>query len=146
MKVEASGRLLEQQRTLEATVDLRDREHYPINAGIEFTDADIGPYLGLVAPELADIKGKATGNVKLTGPLLDTDKIQAVATFTRLEVGGAMSERQTYKVVNQGDIILTATPREVTLNRVMFTGEGTSVTLEGLLSRDSARSNLDGQR
>lgn len=142
LKVEASGRLLDQQRTLEATIDLRDREHYPISAGIEFTDADIGPYLGLVAPELADIKGKATGNVKLSGPLLDTDKIQAVATLTKLEFGGAISERQTYKIVNQGDIVLAATPKEVTLNRVMFTGEGTSVTLEGVLSRDGSRSNL----
>ena len=142
LRVEASGRLLDQQRTLEATVDLRDREHYPVNAGIEFTDADIGPYLGLVAPELSDIKGKATGTIKLSGPLLEPDRIQAVATFTKLELGGAISERQTYKVVNQGDIVLTATPREVTLNRVMFTGEGTSVTLEGTLSRDASRSNL----
>ena len=142
LKIEASGRLLDQQRTLEATVDLRDREHYPVNAGIEFTDTDIGPYLGLIAPELSDIKGKATGSIKLSGPLLETDRIQAVATFTKLEFGGAISEQQTYKIFNQGDIVLTATPREVTLNRVMFTGEGTSVTLEGTLSRDAARSNL----
>ena len=142
LKVEAAGRLLDQQRTLEATIDLRDRDNYPISAGIEFTDADIGPYLGLVAPELADIKGKATGTVKLSGPLLDTDKIQAVATLTKLEFGGAITERQTYKIVNQGDIVLTATPKEVTLNRVMFTGEGTSVTLEGVLSREASRSNL----
>ncbi|MEK6289697.1 MAG: translocation/assembly module TamB domain-containing protein [Acidobacteriota bacterium] len=142
LKVEASGRLLEQERTLVATIDLRDRDNYPISASIEFTDADIGPYLGLIAPELSDIKGKATGTIKLSGPLLETDKIQAVATLTRLEVGGAISERQTYKITNQGDIVLTATPREVTLNRVMFTGEGTSVTLEGTLSRDAAKSKL----
>jgi len=142
LKVEASGRLLDQQRTLVATVDLRDRENYPVDAGIEFTDTDIGPYLGLIAPELSDIKGKATGNIKLSGPLQEPDRIQAVATFTKLELGGAISERQTYKIVNQGDIVLTATPREVTLNRVMFTGDGTSVTLEGTLSRDAARSNL----
>jgi translocation and assembly module TamB len=142
LKVEASGRLLEQQRTLEATIDLRDRDHYPVSANIEFTDADIGPYLALIAPELSDIKGKATGSIKLSGPLLETDRIQAVATFTKLEFGGAISERQTYKIANQGDIVLTATPRDVTLNRVMFTGEGTSVTLEGTLSRDESRSNL----
>ncbi len=142
LKVEASGRLLDQQRTLEATVDLRDREHYPVSAGIEFTDTDIGPYLGLIAPELSDIKGKATGSIKLSGPLQETDRIQAVATFTKLELGGAISDRQTYKIVNQGDIVLTATPREVTLNRVSFIGEGTSVTLEGILSRDAARSGL----
>lgn len=142
LKVEASGRLLEQERTLVATIDLRDRDRYPISASIEFTDADIGPYLGLIAPELSDIKGIATGTIKLSGPLLETDRITAVATFTKLEVGGAISERQTYKVTNQGDIVLTATPREVTLNRVMFTGEGTSVTLEGTLSRDAAKSKL----
>jgi len=142
LKIEASGRLLDQQRTLAAAIDLRDREHYPISAGIEFTDADIGPYLSLIAPELSDIKGKATGTIKLSGPLQDTDRIQAVATFTKLELGGAISERQTYKILNQGDIVLTATPREITLNRVMFTGDGTSVTLEGTLSRDAARSSL----
>jgi translocation and assembly module TamB len=142
LKVQASGRLLDQQRTLAATIDLRDREHYNVDAAIEFTDADIGPYLGLIAPELSDIKGKATGSIKLSGPLSETDRIQAKATFTKLELGGAISERQTYKIINQGDIILTATPREITLNRVMFTGDGTSVTLEGTLSRDAARSNL----
>jgi len=142
LKVQASGKLLDQERSLEATIDLRDREHYPVNAGIEFTDTDIGPYLGLIAPELSDIKGKATGSIKLTGPLSDTDRIQAVATFTKLEIGGAISERQTYKVVNQGDIVLTANLHEVTLNRVQFTGEGTSVTLEGTLSRDTSKSNL----
>ncbi len=142
LKIEASGRLLDQQRTLVATVDLRDRENYPVNAGVEFTDADIGPYLALIAPELSEIEGKATGSIKLSGPLRQTDRIQAVATFTKLEFGGAISEQQTYKILNQGDIVLTATPREVTLNRVMFTGDGTSVTLEGTPSRDAAKSNL----
>ena len=142
LKVEASGKLLDQQRSITATVDLRDRANYPVSAGIEFTDTDIGPYLSLIAPELSEIKGKATGTIKLSGPLQDPDRIQAVATFTKLEFGGAISETQTYTIVNQGEIVLTATPREVTLNRVVFTGEGTSVTLEGLLSRDAAKSNL----
>jgi len=142
LKVQASGRLLDQDRSLEATVDLRDRDHYPISAGIEFTDADIGPYLSLIAPELSEIKGTASGTIKLSGPLLDTDRIQAVATLTKLEFGGAITERQTYKIANQGNIILTATPKEITLNRVMFTGDGTSVTIEGTLARDSAKSNL----
>lgn len=147
LKVEASGRLLDEERTLAATIDLRDREHYPINASIQFTDTEIGPYLGLIAPELAGISGTATGRIELSGPLLDTDKVQAVATLTKLELGGAISERQTYKVSNQGNIVLTATPREVRLDRVGFTGEGTSVTLEGVLSRDATRSSLriDGQ-
>lgn len=142
LKVEASGKLLDQQRTLAATIDLRDREHYPINASIEFTETDIGPYLGLISPELSGISGTATGTIKLSGPLRDTDKVQAVATLTKLEIGGAISERQTYKVINQGNIVLTATPRDVRLDRVVFTGEGTSVTLEGVVSRDAARSNL----
>ncbi len=142
LKLEASGKLLEQQRTLEATIDLRDREHYPISAGIEFTDTDVGPYLGLIAPELSKITGTATGTIKLSGPLLDTDRIQAVATLTKLEIGGAISARQTYKITNQGNIVLRATPREVTLERVVFTGESTSVTLEGTLSRDASKSNL----
>ena len=142
LKVTASGKLLDQERSLEATVDLRDRDHYPINAGIEFTDADIGPYLALIAPELSEIKGTATGTIKLSGPLLDTDRIQAVATLTKLEFGGAITERQTYKIVNQGNIVLTATPKEITLNRVMFTGDGTSVTVEGTLAREAAKSNL----
>ncbi|HSB12180.1 MAG TPA: translocation/assembly module TamB domain-containing protein [Blastocatellia bacterium] len=142
LKVEASGKLLDQQRTLEATIDLRDRDHYPINAAIEFTESDIGPYLALISPELSGISGTATGTIKLSGPLLDTDKVQAVATLTKLEFGGAISEQKTYRVTNQGNIVLTATPRDVRLDRVMFTGEGTSVTLEGILSRDAARSNL----
>ena len=85
----------------------------------------------MIAPELSGISGTATGTIKLSGPLLDTDKVQAVATLTKLEFGGAISEQKTYKVANQGNIVLTATPREIRLDRVVFTGEGTSVTLEG---------------
>ena len=142
LKVEASGKLLDQQRTLEATVDLRDRDHYPVSAAIEFTDADLGPYLGLIAPELSSVSGKATGTITLSGPLQDPDRIRAVATLTRLEIGGAINERQTYKVTNQGNIVLTASTRDVSLDRVVLTGDGTSVTLEGMLSRDAAKSSL----
>ncbi|MGA9771544.1 MAG: translocation/assembly module TamB domain-containing protein [Blastocatellia bacterium] len=142
LKVEATGNVLDQPRTLAATIDLRDRKNYPINASVEFTDTDIGPYLALVAPELGGISGRATGSIKVNGPLLDTDRIQAVANLSKLEFGGAINERQRYTITNQGDIIVTASPQGVTLNRVQFVGDGTSITLEGSVSRDGAKSNL----
>lgn len=148
MRIEATGNVLDQQRTLAATIDFRDRKNWPVSANVEFVDADIGKYLGLVAPELSGISGKATGTVVLSGPLLDTDQIRAVATLTKLELGGAVAEGRQYTITNQGDIVLTASPREITLNRVVFTGEGTSLALEGSLSREGgARSNLrvDGE-
>src|SRR5205085_1670382 len=79
LKVEATANVLDQPRSLAATIDLRDRDAYPVSANIEFTDTDIGPYLGLVAPELAGVSGTATGTIKVSGPLRDPDKIQAVA-------------------------------------------------------------------
>jgi translocation and assembly module TamB len=142
LKVEATGNVLDQPRTLAATIDLRDRKNYPINASVEFTDTDIGPYLALVAPELGGISGRATGSIKLNGPLLDTDRIQAVANLSKLEFGGAINERQRYTISNQGDIIVTASPQGITLNRVQFVGDGTSITLEGSISRDGSKSNL----
>jgi translocation and assembly module TamB len=143
LKVEATGNVLDQPRTLAATIDLRDRANYPINASIEFVDTDIGPYLALVAPGLSGVSGRATGSIKLNGPLLDTDRIQAVANLSKLEFGGAINERQRYTITNQGDIIVTASPQGVTLNRVQFVGEGTSVTLEGTISREGGtKSNL----
>ena len=143
LKVEATGNILDQPRTLAATIDLRDRKNYPISANVEFTDTDIGPYLALIAPELGGISGRATGSIKLSGPLLDTDKIQAVANLSKLEFGGAINERQRYTITNQGDIIVTASPQGITLNRVQFVGDGTSITLEGTIAREGGvKSNL----
>jgi translocation and assembly module TamB len=142
LKVEATGNVLDQPRTLAATIDLRDRKNYPINASVEFTDTDIGPYLALVAPELGGISGRATGSIKLSGPLLDTDRIQAVANLSKLEFGGAINERQRYTISNQGNIVVSASPQGITLDQVQFVGDGTSITLGGTLSRDGLKSNL----
>ncbi|HKP87732.1 MAG TPA: translocation/assembly module TamB domain-containing protein [Blastocatellia bacterium] len=143
LKVEATGNILDQPRTLAATIDLRDRKNYPISANVEFTDTDIGPYLALVAPELGGVSGRASGSIKLSGPLQDPDQIQAVANLSKLEFGGAISERQRYTISNQGNIVVTASPKGVTLDRVQFVGEGTSITLEGTVSREGgAKSNL----
>jgi translocation and assembly module TamB len=143
LKVEATGNVLDQPRTIAATIDLRDRKNYPVNASIEFTDTELGPYLGLISPDLSGITGVATGTIKLSGPLQDPDKIQAVATLTRLEFGGKIAGGQQYTIKNQGNIVLTASPKQVTLESVTFTGEGTSITLGGTLARDpDARSNL----
>jgi translocation and assembly module TamB len=143
LKIEATANVLDQPRTLAATIDLRDREAYPVNAHIEFTDADIGPYLGLVAPGLAGISGTATGTIKVSGPFRDPDKIQAVANLTKLEFGGAINERQRYTIANQGPIIVTASPAGVSINRVTLVGEGTSITVEGMLARNGgAQSRL----
>jgi translocation and assembly module TamB len=143
LKVEATGNVLDQARTLAATIDLRDRKNYPINASVEFTDTDIGPYLSLVAPELSGISGRASGTIKVHGPLLDTDRIQAVANLSKLEFGGAISETRRYTITNQGNIVVTASPQGVSLDPVTFVGEGTSVTLEGTISREGgAKSNL----
>lgn len=143
VKIRAAGVLLNEPRTLDATIDLRDRKNYPINAVIEFTDADIGPYLGLIAPELSSVEGKATGTIKLHGPLLEPDEIQAVADLSKLELGGAISNGQRYTVKNQENMVLVATPKEIKLSKVTFTGEATSLTLGGSISREaSPTSNL----
>jgi translocation and assembly module TamB len=143
VKLEATANVLDQPRTLAATIDLRDRKNLPISASIEFTDTELGPYLGLVSPELSGITGVATGTIKLGGPLNDPDQIQAVATLTRLEFGGQIAGGQQYTIRNQGNIILSASPKQVTLESVTFLGEGTSVTLGGTLARDpDTRSSL----
>ena len=154
LKVEATGRVLEESRTLAATVDLRERKTLPVNANIEFNDVDVGPYLALVSPELAQLTGRATGAIKLSGPLLNAEQsfsangLQAVATLTKLELGGAISDRQSYTISNDAPIVITANSSEISVSPVTFTGEGTSVKIAGALSRvDASRSNLtvDGE-
>jgi translocation and assembly module TamB len=147
VKLRAVGVLLNEPRTLDATIDLRDRKNYPINASIEFTDADIGPYLGLIAEELSSVEGKATGTIKLSGPLLEPDEIQAVADLSKLEISGPITNGQRYTITNQDNILLTATPREIKLSKVTFTGEATSLTLGGSISREASPSSnltIDG--
>ncbi len=147
LKVEATANVIDQMRTLTATVDLRDRKNYPVSASVEFTDADIGPYLGLVAPELSEITGRATGSITLGGPLLNAegdfsaDRVQAVARITRLQLGGELVEGQQYTITNQGDIVVTATPQRVTIEPVTFVGDGTSITIEGTIAREAEASS-----
>ena len=144
LTLEGAGTLLDQPRTLTATIDLRDRKNYPINSSVEFRDTDIGPYLGLISPQLESVSGRATGAITLSGPLQDTDRIQAVARITKLEFGGKLTEGRNYTLTNKNDIVLTATPAEVTLDPVTMTGEGTSVTVGGTISREAgSRSGLD---
>lgn len=143
VKVEATGNLLNRDRVLTATIDLRDRKNYPVNSTIEFNDEDIGQYLGLFAPELAGISGKATGSIVISGPLLDTDKLTAVANLSKFEIGGSIADGKQYKIINQGNIVITASPKEITIEPVTFTGEGTSLTLAGTIGRgDTVKPNL----
>jgi translocation and assembly module TamB len=143
LKLEATGRLLQQPQTLLATVDLRDRKNYPISANVEFADAEVGPYLGLISSQLASISGVATGTIRLSGPLQDPDQIRAIAHLTKLELGGKLVENRSYTIRNQSEIVLTATLKEVSLSPVTFVGEGTSITIGGTLSREAgAGSNL----
>ncbi|HVF90634.1 MAG TPA: translocation/assembly module TamB domain-containing protein [Blastocatellia bacterium] len=141
LKIEATGTVLEQERTLAASIDLRDPKNYPVSANVEFTDTELGPYLGLIDPQLSKLTGRATGTVRLGGALLDEngdfsgDRIEAVARLTKLELGSTIAEGREYTIRNQGDIVVTASPKGVSLNAVTFTGEGTSVTLGGTIAR-----------
>ena len=143
LKIEATGRVAEQMRSVDATVDLRDRKNYPISASIEFTDADIAPYISWVAPQLSEISGRATGSIKLMGPLQSPDDVQVIATFNKLEIGGSIAEGRRYTISNQGDFTMRGSARGVTVDRAVFVGDGTSVVIEGGLAREgSARSSL----
>ncbi|HEU4388087.1 MAG TPA: hypothetical protein VFV34_09840, partial [Blastocatellia bacterium] len=136
LKVEATGRVVEQAGTITATIDLRDRDAYPVSANVEFADADLGPYLALVAPQLSGISGTATGSIKLNGPLQDPDQIKAVATLSALRFGGTIAEGKKYTISNRDPVVITASLKEISVGKVSFTGEGTSVTVEGAIARE----------
>jgi translocation and assembly module TamB len=136
LKIEALGKIAEQMRNVNATVDLRDRNNYPINASIEFNDTDIGPYLNWISSELSGISGRATGSIKLGGPLQRPDDVQVVATISKLEIGGALGEGRPYRIANQGDLVVKGGSRGITVEHAVFTGEGTSVAIEGGLERE----------
>lgn len=147
LRVQASGKLLDQVRTVMGDIDLRDR-NYPVSGDIDFNDEDIGPYLGLFAPQLADIAARATGSIKVSGPLRDPDRIQVVAQISKLSLGAAIGEGQRYTISNEGALTITATPQEVAVSKVTFIGEGTKLTLEGTLGRKADRSTglaIDGE-
>ncbi|MEW6130282.1 MAG: translocation/assembly module TamB domain-containing protein [Acidobacteriota bacterium] len=133
VKIEATGNILEQERTLHATVDLRDRKVWALNSSIDFADAELGPYLALVSPDLANLTGRATGNIVISGPLQEPEKIQALATLSKLELGGDLAVDRPYKITNQDPIVIRATSKEFTIEPVTFTGEGTSVRVAGTI-------------
>ncbi|MCI0491027.1 MAG: translocation/assembly module TamB domain-containing protein [Blastocatellia bacterium] len=142
LKIEATGDVLDSLHTLTAAIDLRDRKNYPITSEIVLNDEELGPYIELVAPGLSNITGRATGTIKLSGPLLEPDQLQVVMDLSKLEFGGNLAGGQSYTITNQGNIIVTATRKAVSLESVTFTGEGTRVTLGGTISPDAATSNL----
>lgn len=146
VNIEATGTLLDRERTLTATVDLRDRKNYPVNSVIEFTDEELGQYLGLVSPDLAKISGRATGTIRITGPLQEPNDIRAEVILTKLELGGSFAEGRQYTVTNQGDVRITASAKEITIEPVTFTGEGTSVSLAGTVGEGTKpRLSVNGE-
>jgi translocation and assembly module TamB len=148
LKISAAGKIAEQMRSVTGTIDLRDRKNYPINASIEFTDTDIGPFISWIAPELSSISGRASGSIRVEGPLQQPDDVQVVARLTKLEVGGSISEGRPYRIVNQGDLVIRGGSKGITVEHAVFTGEGTSVAVEGTLAREgSGRTGLtiDGE-
>ena len=58
VKLEATANVLDQPRTLAATIDLRDRKNLSVSASIEFTDTELGPYLGLVVARAVGHHGR----------------------------------------------------------------------------------------
>lgn len=151
LKLRAVGTLNEEPREVSGVIDLRDPDNYPISAEIEFVDSELAPYLKLVSPDLGSIGGLATGSVKLSGPLKDTDRIQAVMSLTKLEIGGKVTADRTYIIANQGIVVIRATPKELSIEPVTFIGEGTSLTVGGSLWREEAASqrstglSIDGE-
>jgi translocation and assembly module TamB len=142
LKVQATGNVLDESRTLTATIDLADRRNYPISASIELNDEDIGPYLSLISPRMESLSARATGTIRLSGPLQNPDEIQILAELSSLTIGGAVAGGQSYSITNQGTVRISATPQEVNISPVTFVGEGTTLSLAGLVSRDGARSSL----
>lgn len=141
LNIKATGNILDKDRTLTATVDLRDRKNYPLNSTIEFEDAELGQYLGMVSPDLSSVNGRATGSIIISGPLLDTDKLQAQLTLSKLELGGNIGGSRAYRIKNEGNVVITATPKLVTVEPVTFTGEDTSITIAGTIG-DESKPNL----
>ena len=147
VNIEATGSLLDKERTLTATVDLRDRKNYPVNSLIEFTDEDLGQYLGLVSPDLAKVSGRATGTIRISGPLQEPNEIRADINLSKLELGGSLSAggRQ-YTITNQGNVVIVASAKEITIEPVTFVGEGTSITLVGTVGEGTKpRLSVNGE-
>lgn len=135
LKLKATGNLNDEPHEVTAAIDLRDRDNYPITAEVNFVDAELAPYLQLVSADLGSISGVATGNVKISGPLKDTDRISAVMNLSKLEFGGKITADRSYVITNQGDVVVRATPKELSLEPVTFVGEGTKLTVGGSLWR-----------
>jgi len=143
LKIAATGQVLDAPQTLTAEIDLRDRANYPVTSMITLNDQDLAPYLQLFSPSLASVTGRATGTIKLSGPLQDTDQLQAVMNLSKFEIGGNIAEGQVYRLTNEGDVVLTASLKSINLEPVVMTGEGTRVTLGGTIStEEELKSNL----
>ncbi|HYH86219.1 MAG TPA: translocation/assembly module TamB domain-containing protein [Pyrinomonadaceae bacterium] len=127
-----------QPQVVRATVDLAAEDDdeggiYPITAETTFTGADLTPlFTALINNPKVKVTGRATGTVKVSGPLatLDigftTSKLSGRAEFTELTV-----QVEDVPLTAENPLVVTFKPNEVTFERTRFTGPGTNIRFGG---------------
>jgi translocation and assembly module TamB len=133
LKLELKGKLFDKEQSLTASIDL-SKPDYPINSKVEFADVDLGPYLGLIWPELSKVLGRASGQIVLGGPLSDPGRLAVVARLSKVELSGPVAEGRRYSLSNKNEVVISADPNGITVEPIELVGEGTSLSLSGRLS------------
>ena len=141
--------LLGQPQIVKANVNLAD-ENLPASIETNFEDADITQLLAIfLSPESVNVTGRATGTMRVNGPLVDDDKnfsragLQGKAEFSNL-------------VLSVEDIQLSATSplivqlksNELIFENVQFTGPGTNINFAGTAAIDEGEEqnlNVNGK-
>ncbi|MBC7930573.1 MAG: translocation/assembly module TamB domain-containing protein [Rubrivivax sp.] len=127
-----------QPQVIRATVDLAAEEDdngglFPVTAETTFTGADLTPlFAALINNPNVKVTGRATGTVKVSGPLSDLDigfttsKLTGRAEFTELTV-----QFEDVPLTAENPLVVTFKPNEVTFERTRFTGPGTNIRFGG---------------
>jgi len=135
----------DQPQVVTARVDL-SQEKLPAVIESTMSSANITQLLRIFVPSDVSVNGRATGNLKLTGDLLDEDGYPTIhglvgnATFSEISIDVG-EQGQQINLSAAGPVVVEVTPNAVVFHDSHFTGTQTNVTVGGALATNTGGRN-----
>jgi translocation and assembly module TamB len=135
----------DQPQVINARVDL-SQEKLPAVIESNMNGANITQVLRIFVPSDVQVNGRATGNLKLAGDLLDEDGYPTIhglignATFSEISINvGEPGQQITLAAAEP--VVIEVTPDAVVFHDSHFTGTQTNVTVVGALATNTGGRN-----
>ncbi|HLM55080.1 MAG TPA: translocation/assembly module TamB domain-containing protein, partial [Pyrinomonadaceae bacterium] len=125
--------ILGRPQVLTATLDLAGEDGITLDAGTTLTGADLTPlFAALLNNPDVRVTGRATGSLRLSGPLMDDEGgFTAAGLRGRAEFSELSVQVMDVPLTAEDPLVVLFTPSQVTFERTRFTGPGTNLSFGG---------------